>query len=374
MPEKKRWISPLNTLERYLVSQVVWAWLVATPILIILLMTLRVSKVMAKAAAGQIPVEFLWQLIWLKVPAYLGMVVPMTLFFAVLLALGRLYQGSEVTAIRAGGVDLYRASRGVRWFSLWMALVVAVMVLFVTPWAQMEINRIHDEINANANLVGLTAGRFKPLSGSSERIFYAEEISVDQKELREIFFYEAVPPDRFRLITARRGEMYPDENGEGKWLVLSEGRQYGGRAGESDVEVVDFKEYGFLLNFAHSSSGEPKGRAIPFRDLWGSDKLQYQAELQWRFSLPVLTVLLVFMAIPLSRTSPRKGKYAGLLPGVLLYLLFSNLFNVAYGWIERGLVESWWGMSWIYLLIMVLIFLLYLREGEVPLPGRGRSR
>ncbi len=364
VPEKKRRKS-FTTLERYLVWQVIVAWVVATPILITLLLTLRVSKMMAQAAAGQIPVEHLWQLVWLKVPAYLGTVVPMTLFFAVLLAFGRLYQGSEVTAFRAGGVDVFEASRGIRWFSGGIAVLVLMLVMFVTPWAQTEINRIHDEINANANLVGLTPGRFKPISGGNERIFYAEEISVDQRELQGIFFYESLPPDRFRLITAKYGEMFPDQSGDGKWLVMREGRQYSGRPGDADMEIVNFKEYGFLMNLAKSRSGEPKGRAIPFRDLWGSDRLQYQAELQWRLSLPVMTILLVLLAVPLSRASPRGGKYAGMVPGVLLYLLFSNLFNIAYGWIEKGKIESWLGMSWIYGVILLLVFLLYWREGVI---------
>jgi len=373
VPEKKRKNRAFTTLERYLVLQVMWSWLVATPILLVLFLTLRVSKIMAQAAAGQIPVEFLWSLIWLKVPAYLGMVVPMTLFFAVLLAFGRLYQTSEVTAFRAGGIDIFEAARGVRWFSAVVAVLVLLLVLFVTPWAQTEINRIHDEINANANLVGLTAGRFKPISGPNERIFYAEEISVDQRELQGVFFYEALPPDRFRLITAKSGEMFPDKSGDGKWLVMQNGRQYSGRPGDADMEIVNFKEYGFLMNLSKTSSGEPKGRAIPLRDLWDSDRLQYQAELQWRLSLPIMTVLLVLLAVPLSSTSPRGGKYAGMIPGVLLYLLFSNLFNIAYGWIERGQIASWLGMSWIYGVILLLAFLLYWREGVVLLSRRRRE-
>ncbi|MBT5687353.1 MAG: LptF/LptG family permease, partial [Gammaproteobacteria bacterium] len=99
-------------LEKYLLRQVAGIWAVASPLLIILLLTLEVSKLMAKAAAGIIPVEYVWQLLWLRVPTHLGMVVPMTLFFAVLLAFGRLYQSSEVTAFRASGIDIFEASRG----------------------------------------------------------------------------------------------------------------------------------------------------------------------------------------------------------------------------------------------------------------------
>jgi len=363
VPEKKRSIIRFTILERYLVREVVWTWAVATPALITLLLALRISKIMAKAVAGQIPLEHVWQLVWLKVPAYMGMVIPMTLFISVLLAFGRFYQESEVTAFRAGGVNIFKASRMLHWFSMGVAIIVTILVLFVTPWAQKEVNNIHHEINASTNLVGLTPGRFKSLSDDEERIFYAEEISVDQRDMKGLFFYEWVPPDRFRLVTSRFGHLLPSEDGDGKWLIMKQGRQYSGRPGSADVEVVGFEEYGVKINLKKSTSGEPSGRAIPFQTLWGSERLKYKAELQWRLSLPVMTVLLVMLAVPLSRTSPRGGKYASLVPGILLYMLFSNLFNISYGWIEQGKVESWMGMSWVYLSILTLIFILYLREG-----------
>ena len=63
-----------------------------------------------------------------------------------------------------------------------------------------------------------------------------------------------------------------------------------------------------------------------------------------------------------------------MVPGVLLYLLFSNLFNISYGWIERGMVDAWLGMIWIYLVVWGVVFMLYLREGIVLLPRwRGRA-
>ncbi len=373
MPTKKKTRRPVfTTLEKYLMLQVIWTWLIATPVLISLLMTLEISRLMAKAAAGVIPPEHIWHLFWLRVPTDLGMVIPMTLFFSILLTFGRLYQGSEVTAFSAGGVDIFTASKGVRWFAVIISFVVAILILFVTPWAQTEMNRIHDEINANANLVGLSPGRFKTLSGGNGRIFYSEKISVDQRELEGVFFYEAVPPDSFRLITAETGELYPNQDGDGKWLVLQDGRQYSGRPGDPDMEILKFKEYGFLMEISKSSNKAPRGRAIPFHDLWGSNKLQHQAELQWRFTLPVMTILLALLAVPLSRTTPRGGKYAGMVPGVLLYMVFSNLFNISYGWIEKGKIESWLGMSWIYALILVLIFFLYLRQGVFLLPWKRR--
>ncbi|MBT3348606.1 MAG: LPS export ABC transporter permease LptF [Thiotrichales bacterium] len=361
-----------TTLESYLVGQVLWTWLVATPILIILLLTLRISKMMAQAASGQVPAEYIWQLIWLKVPAYMGMVIPMTIFFSVLIAFGRLYQESEVTAFRAGGVDIYRAARGVRWLSVVIATVVTVFVLYVTPWAQAEINNIHDEINANENLVGIAQGQFKPISGGSERVFYAEEVSTDQRDMSGVFFYENMVDGGFRVITSKRGELDATPDQGGKWLVLKDGRQYSGTPGKADIEIVNFSEYGIKLNFAKSISGEPQGRAIPVATLWGSNSNKHQAELHWRFSLPIMTILLVFLAIPLSRTTPRGGKYAGVAPGILIYLLFSNLFNIAYGWVEHGEASGLLAMGSIYVAIALLIFVLYLRDGVLLLPRLRR--
>ncbi|NEO26271.1 MAG: LptF/LptG family permease, partial [Kamptonema sp. SIO4C4] len=43
------------------------------------------------------------------------------------------------------------------------------------------------------------------------------------------------------------------------------------------------------------------------------------AELQWRISAPISVIVLTLMAVPLSHTSPRQGRFLHLFTAVLIY-------------------------------------------------------
>jgi lipopolysaccharide export system permease protein len=74
------------------------------------------------------------------------------------------------------------------------------------------------------------------------------------------------------------------------------------------------------------------------------------AELQWRFSIPLMVMILTLIAVPLSRVNPRTGKYANLLPAILIYVLYANFMFVARNWIIKDQVPVWLGMFWLHIL------------------------
>jgi lipopolysaccharide export system permease protein len=85
------------------------------------------------------------------------------------------------------------------------------------------------------------------------------------------------------------------------------------------------------------------------------------AELQWRLSTPLSTVLLSLLAIPLSRTVPRRGKYAKILTATILYAAYYNLCLAAKTWVERGAVPSVPGIWWAHALFAGIVVVLLSR-------------
>ena len=61
-----------------------------------------------------------------------------------------------------------------------------------------------------------------------------------------------------------------------------------------------------------------------------------RAELEWRLSMPVATLILALLAVPLSRMNPRQGRYARVFMAILVYAVYYNLLGVAKSWVERG--------------------------------------
>ena len=63
-------------------------------------------------------------------------------------------------------------------------------------------------------------------------------------------------------------------------------------------------------------------------DLFMSNDLASRAEFQARLMLPLATLILGFLAIPLSYSSPRKGRYDKIFLGALVYFVYFIAMSV----------------------------------------------
>ena len=93
---------------------------------------------------------------------------------------------------------------------------------------------------------------------------------------------------------------------------------------------------------------EPSPRARPVSQLWASNGLEEIAELQWRLSVPLSTLILGLLAVPLSRAQPREGRYGRLAIGMLVFIIYLNMLSAAKAWIEQGTISPVLGLWWVH--------------------------
>jgi lipopolysaccharide export system permease protein len=86
------------------------------------------------------------------------------------------------------------------------------------------------------------------------------------------------------------------------------------------------------------------------------------AELHWRIAVPLGVLVLAVVAVPLSRTQPRAGRYGRVALGVLVYLLYTNMLTAGRLWLERGVIPEWLGLWWVHGLVLALGVTLLARE------------
>jgi lipopolysaccharide export system permease protein len=87
--------------------------------------------------------------------------------------------------------------------------------------------------------------------------------------------------------------------------------------------------------------------------LVGSHDARQIAELHWRLGLPVMTLILTALAVPLGRLRPRQGRYAHVWIAVLVYALYANLALVGRTWLSRGVVSAALGLWWVHAIFLV---------------------
>ncbi len=84
----------------------------------------------------------------------------------------------------------------------------------------------------------------------------------------------------------------------------------------------------------------------------------------WLLSLCAMTIISIFLAVPLSNASPREGRYKRVLPALLVFSLYLGLLIASRGVSELSAVNQINSMVLIHLFFLIIAFYLYLRINQ----------
>ncbi len=336
-----------------------------TFILVMVLVSGRFIKYLAEAAAGQIAADALFMVMAFRLPEFLQMILPLSLYIALLLVLGRMHMDNEMVVLHAGGQGNARVIRSLIAPVLVAMAVVALFSLYVTPKGDAEVNRIFEEQKGRSVLELLTPGRFHVKGdGESQRATYAESLNREEGVLENVFVADASFGDdeagRILTVWARTGRLVQDDNIS--YLELRDGFQYQGKPGAADYREVAFETARVRIGNERSSSRPPEVRGRATAELIEDGSNKAQAELQWRWSLILTIPIMCLAAIPLARVNPRQGRFLRMIPAVLGYMFYVGLLLTMRSWIADlpGKEHPWfYSTLWIHLLAGIAVFGLY---------------
>jgi len=348
-----------SILSRYVLRETAQTWIVVTFVLLLILLTNTFAQVLGDAASDKLPRDAVFQVMALTSLQYLTILIPVGLFLSIMLALGRLYRDSEMAAFMACGIGPAALYRPLFLLAVVLSLLVGWLALDVAPNAIYQIQVVAEETKKRLDLRVLEAGRFITL-GEANAVMYAEKITA-AGVLENVFVQRSDEAD-VEVVVARRA--WQSESGEDnvKILTFADGRRYKGEPGAAEFEIVSFREHGipYALPAAGPITLKPESR--PLADLIGSGDPELTAELQWRISVPLATLVLTVIAVPLSRSQPRQGRYGGLAAGVLVYIIYVDLLAAGKVWVEREQVPTLVGIWWVHLLFLAVGGILLARQ------------
>lgn len=343
-------------LDRYIFREIAVTWLGVTMVLLMILLTNQFARVLGDVAKGKLPKNAAFDVIGLSAAQYLTILVPIGLFLAVMLALGRLYRDSEMPAMMACRVGPSGIYRPVLWLMIPLVLGVAWLSIVGSPAALDRVAQISAEAKREADLASMEPGRFTVV-GPDRAVVYGESVSPDGV-MENVFMERRVSEDSLEVVIAKRGEQVESDDPDTRLLVLHEGRRYEGVPGTAQFRVVEFLEHGIPYHLPSLRASEPRPRAMPFRSLRSSDDLRHIAEMQWRLSVPIATFLLAILAVPLARSRPREGRYGRIAIGLLVFIIYLNLLSAAKAWTEEGAISPALGMWWVHGCVLLFTLLL----------------
>lgn len=339
-------------LDRYLFREVAQTWLAVTLVLLFILLTNQFARVLGDVAKDKLPKDAVFQIIGLTGLQYLTILVPIALFLAIMLALGRLYADSEMPAMMACRVGPGGIYRPLTFLILPLVLGVAWLAMDVAPRALTAIERIGVEARRQADLASIEPGKFTG-AGGDDAVVYAERV-VGSGAVEKVFLQRRTASGDVEVVVAERGEQRDSDDPNTRFFVLRDGRRYSGVPGTARFTVMEFSEHGIPYQLPGVAEPELEPRAMATADLVGASDPEQVAELHWRLGVPLSTLILAVLAVPLSRSQPRQGRYGRIAVGLLVFIIYFNLLSAGKAWVEQGTVPPVVGIWWVHALMLAL--------------------
>lgn len=345
---------------RYLSREVLQVMLAVSVALLLITMSSRFVKYLGQAASGDLATDVLFSIMLFRIPGFLELIIPLALFLGILLAYGRLYVESEMVVLSACGVSSNRLLAYTMTVSILVAVLVGALSFWLSPSGAAKVQTIFNDPKTYSQVNTLVEGRFQSTEGGT-RVTYTESIDGEASVMNNIFISETSRTRHdqdINVLIADTGQIV--RQGGNRYLQLENGYRFKGSPGYRRMEVTEFVAYGQLLQEPQDKTRQQlKVEARPTVDLVGSEEPGDKAALYWRISLPLLVPVVGLIALSLSRTNHRQGRYVKLLPAIMIYLAYLLLLSAARSGMEDpegGFQVSIWLIHLLFLMLGLVLF------------------
>ncbi len=355
----------LSILDRYLTREILRAALAVTVALLLLIASKLLMQQLGYLMEGKFSSGIVHELLANKLLAYFAHMLPLLMLLSSVLALGRMHRDSEMTALRSCGYSEARLLLPMAMVGVPLAVALAAMSLYVTPRLSLEAELAHHQARLRAGVDLMREGRFMQTRDGRWALYASR---ADGEVAEDVFFasYEA-ESRRVHIQTAARARRILDGEDGVATLEFEDGRWHSGWPGDADFQTMTFDRHRLRIDLAPPSEIWTNPRYMTPERLRADGSPAARAELQWRWSGPVSLLLMMALAVPLSRSSPREGKYARAAYAIAIYLVYAQFQLLATSQTRGGNWPDWAGVWWAHALMALGVVLAYRRT------WRGRA-
>lgn len=294
--------------------------------------------------------NLVFQLFALSLPSIVVLTLPMSLLFGVLIGIGRLSADSEVTALRASGLSVFKLYRPVAILSLGIMLINLYLMIEVLPRANKAFSDLRMSILEKAALSEIKPNAPNVVFGG--RLLYIFGNETKDRKWSKVFIADSIANSANSAITATSGFAVPAGDGNESLLVLED-------AVSHRIDMADVEDYDLLLQDEYQvrlttgmqgvagvvkrglrelSYSELRQRATTV-DAEGKNLISI--EIHKRIGFPFACVVFGLVGLPLGIVGARSGRSAGFALSIGIIVLYYILFNTGEESARDGSIPPW---------------------------------
>lgn len=347
----------MSLIERYITVEIRRLVIMIAGFLIFMFASYSAQRYLTDAANGTLALRVVAEVVFYKSLIALEMILPVALYVSVAVALSQLYSDAEITAMLAAGASPLRLYKAVLILAVPLAIAVTLLSLYGRPWAYANIYQLQQQSQSVLDVSHLQADKFN-VSGNG-RMILANHVDKTANHLTDALIYVR-GGHHTNLYRAQSVEVL-DASPASPAVRLKTGTAYVLDRQGTDDNGQNYDNFDIALK-PFVPSAESRHKSASLAELARSADPGDAAELQWRESRGLTTVLMVLLAIPYSRIKPRQGRYAALLPLTVLFTVIFYGGNICRTLVANGSLPTIPGVWLVPLAMAVGIALLLARD------------
>jgi lipopolysaccharide export system permease protein len=322
----------MKILDRYLAFEMLGPFMVGV-VGFILVLAVDLLFTMADLIINKgVPLWAMLKLLFYKMPSLLVMTFPVSTLFGTAMALGRLSNDNEMTALRTSGITLFRIGAPVLLMGILVSVLSFVTNEVIVPRANYISNQIIRQVIYRQPLPEVKENVF--FKDAQNRYYYAKRVDMKSKTMQNIMVYELTNEKFPRVILADAatfsGKVWGLKNG-----VVHDYDEKGYlkyEAAFSDLKLNVSEE---IINFADQKMPTDMNRQelqdmITTLGKGGVSTHALLTELYMKYSIPLSCFVFALVGIPFSLPTPRSGRTWGMVMTIVFmftFYVFASVFR-----------------------------------------------
>lgn len=286
----------------------------------------------------------------LLILSFLPMALPVAFLVAVLMSFGRLSSDSELVAMKASGISLFRMALPVCFFATFAIALSLALNLQWVPNGERAFKDLLIRISNTKAVSSVKEGTFT--SGFFDLLIFAEKVDSKSNQMQKVFIYDEREPKNPLTVVAQTGEVVPVKNGSdiaaSAVLKLYNGSIHRNDSSAQTYSKGDFGEYRLFLNVPEGAANSTqKPKMLAYNELnetirklpeGSQENRQMRAELWRRYAIAFSPMFFVFLGIGFGTVRTRAVRSGAALIAIVTLLIYWSLQTWGSLAAQRGLL------------------------------------
>jgi len=302
-----------NILAIHLNSQIFKSFVAILIVLTALIFSSRLVGYFEQAIDGTLNPDIIFTVMLLRLPDFLGLLIPFAFFLSLLLVVSELYNSNGIYAYFSAGVSRVKLIKHITPFFMVTLIACSLISTFLAPYGKALSKSLIAEQSYEDKLSMLQPQKLVNLDETGSYLFFE---SYDGNRMTDVTFF--VQDDASLAIIKAELLVISNQN-ENMILNFQNGYIYPNLNSSNKINA-SFKKLTHSVEILKAS-----GNSLSLSKLLDYKNQSNFIQNQWNASVPLMLIALMLLGFVFGKESPRSGREGSLVTGVLIYIFYLSV-------------------------------------------------